>query len=45
MMAINAFHEKLATQIYLFFFTNVRQWACISNYVIPSDVQLTLDTL
>ena len=32
-------------QIYLLFFTNVIQWICLSNYVIPSNIQLTLDKL
>ena len=46
-IAIN-FFRHMSSNSYLLgilFFTNVIQGACLSNFVIPSDVQLTLDAL
>ena len=44
--AINAFFDTLNTSKFTcFFFTNVTQWAHLSNYEISSDVQLTLGAL
>ena len=39
------FVTRWISQMYLLFFTNVIQWICLSNYAIPSDVQLTMDAL
>ena len=45
MTAINAFRDMLNNPNLSCFFTNVTQIACLNNYVILSDVHLTLDSL
>ena len=41
---VTAIKRRWITQDYTIFFTNMLQWTCLSSYVIPNDVQLTLES-